>query len=785
MRLLSLHLTNFRLHADTHLDFPPEGIIGLSGPNESGKSTIPEAVMWALFGAAAIREKVADLRWQRAPKSRPAKAVLAFEVGGRKYEVTRTESDAVLHSEGVEPLAVGISGVDSRVPEILGMTLAEFEATYLCGQGDLARIATMKPTARKRFFMSVLGVGRVETAIEACRTKKNELRKYLEGLVAGLGSREPLVRACHDAAESGSLALFERGAALEEFRTVEQDRDAWAEKLKESDASREAANTLEIARGEAQSALTIAKRDVTEFDDRTAVVAQAKRAIESHGDLDKRLVEYDTERTRLLAAGTAHEQLTRVRRKLSEKCALLPDTVDYDAMAHEEAEGLLEQDRESLFGESTRHVELASDFNGEKNAAMHLMADLHDQDKALTGHDGDALAECPVCTQELTREKTREVLEVIADKLSTLSDRLAAIESETKVSNDDWETRQAQLRAYISARTTLIKRMEVVKTEHVLIGQLHATIEELETEEGDWTVAACDYAPERVLELGWLVKTNETAREERLEAQFVLETNQEWLGAHPKPRMTAKWAENTVAGIVKSLGELGFSADAHRSLALELQEKIRIAGSAATAVATAEADLKNADTAIEVTKTLLQDWEKKDQQRSKTAAELSVLRETDQRLGDFRTSMVEVIRPELEQLTSGFVGVLTDGRHEVVEIADDYSVTLFEDGVAQPVISGGAQSVVALAMRLAVSQMIAERAGHPLSLMILDEPFGSIDVTRRQNVLDLLRRLRATFKQVLVISHSDDIQNAVDTCFDFSYDGETGRSTVSQIGGGS
>src|SRR5690606_10057427 len=97
--------------------------------------------------------------------------------------------------------------------------------------------------------------------------------------------------------------------------------------------------------------------------------------------------------------------------------------------------------------------------------------------------------------------------------------------------------------------------------------------------------------------------------------------------------------------------------------------------------------------------------------------------------------------------------LLTDGRYEAVTISEDFSCTLHRDGVPVEVISGGEEDVVAVAMRLATSQMIAERAGHPLSLLILDEVFGSLDDVRRANALALFRRLRGIFEQILLISH--------------------------------
>ena len=88
--------------------------------------------------------------------------------------------------------------------------------------------------------------------------------------------------------------------------------------------------------------------------------------------------------------------------------------------------------------------------------------------------------------------------------------------------------------------------------------------------------------------------------------------------------------------------------------------------------------------------------------------------------------------------------------------------TVVEDGEAKPVISGGEEDVVHLALRLAISQMIADRAGQPLSLLVLDEIFGSLDEERRQAVVDLLRAVADRFPQVIVISHIEGLRDAFD-----------------------
>jgi len=148
------------------------------------------------------------------------------------------------------------------------------------------------------------------------------------------------------------------------------------------------------------------------------------------------------------------------------------------------------------------------------------------------------------------------------------------------------------------------------------------------------------------------------------------------------------------------------------------------------------------------------------------------------RLADFRVAIATTLRPEMEELMSGFVQILTDGRHESVELSEDFDAILYENGVPVEVVSGGTEDIAALAMRLALSQMIAERAGHPLSLLILDEPFGSLDENRRGNVLTLIRRLKGVFAQVVVISHVAETRDAVDHVVEFEFDEGAGRASV-------
>jgi DNA repair protein SbcC/Rad50 len=155
--------------------------------------------------------------------------------------------------------------------------------------------------------------------------------------------------------------------------------------------------------------------------------------------------------------------------------------------------------------------------------------------------------------------------------------------------------------------------------------------------------------------------------------------------------------------------------------------------------------------------------------------------ELDRAFTDLRTDLNVQLRPEMGELASAFLTELTDARYDEMELDDSYNLTVIEDGAPKHVISGGEQDVANLSLRLAISQMIAERAGQSFSLLILDEVFGSLDESRRQNVVELLRGLQDRFEQVILITHIEQVREGVDRVISVRYDEETGCSVVTQV----
>jgi exonuclease SbcC len=77
--------------------------------------------------------------------------------------------------------------------------------------------------------------------------------------------------------------------------------------------------------------------------------------------------------------------------------------------------------------------------------------------------------------------------------------------------------------------------------------------------------------------------------------------------------------------------------------------------------------------------------------------------------------------------------------------------------------SGGEAFRVNFAIRLALSEVLAQRAGARLQTLVIDEGFGSQDAQGRQRLIEAINLIQQDFAKVLVITHIDELKDAFPT----------------------
>jgi DNA repair protein SbcC/Rad50 len=93
-----------------------------------------------------------------------------------------------------------------------------------------------------------------------------------------------------------------------------------------------------------------------------------------------------------------------------------------------------------------------------------------------------------------------------------------------------------------------------------------------------------------------------------------------------------------------------------------------------------------------------------------------------------------------------------------IKLDDDYDVTIYgpTGESSLDMISGGEKIAVALAMRLGITQVLS---GGSLELIMLDEPTIHLDTYRRQELIDLLKKM-SIIPQMIIVTHDADLEDA-------------------------
>ena len=785
MELRRLRLVNFRQHADTELEFGP-GITGIIGPNGSGKTTILEAIAWALYGAQAVRGDKDSIRRIGVKGRAGVEVELEFRLGAHEYRVTRSLATAALQQDG-QLVANSIKAVTDKLGRVLGMTHQEFFSTYFTGQKELKVMAALGKTERAAFLSQVLGYERLRLAQERVREVRNTLAAELRGLEAALPDPQALAEQ-RRGAEGRLAAARQAAAAAEAARGKAQQLLAREEpRWNEWTARRERTLSLDGERRMAEQAVEVRRQEFQRLDKELAdALAAREQLLRLEAELaplarlksevaDLELLQGEEAARR--AEQAQLDELGRAIGGLEQRMADLADAGAAFARAEEEARGLAErlQAAEAAAEEQraawVRETEYAATRRAELLKQYDEVKEQRDKIAAL-GPQGS----CPTCRRPLGAEHPEVVgildrqLQAIVDdgkyfrqRLEQLAEPPAAV-GVIEVQRDSLreESRRAseragELRAQAEERARAGGELEAARRRAAVVER------GLATRRSGYDAARHDAvrAELRQLEPVALEAAVLDARAQRAEG-LVREAE--------LAEQTLTTAERRVGALAAAVAAEGFSEQQFRRAKDRYDRALGALREAELALVEARGDLTRAEGD-------LQEVARREQERAARARDIDehklrhrLHNELDRAFSDLRAELNAGVRPEIAELASGFLADLTDGRYQEIDLTEEYEVTILEEGVPKPVISGGEEDVANLVLRLAISQMIAERAGQPLSLLVLDEIFGSLDEARRQHVVALLRRLADRFPQVILITHIEQVREGLDRMIRVDFD---------------
>jgi DNA repair protein SbcC/Rad50 len=793
MQLHRLRLVNFRQHEHTELELG-SGITGVFGPNGAGKTTILEAIAWAIYGAQAVRGDKDSIRRLGAKGRAAVEVELEFRLGAHEYRVTRGLTSAALHQDG-QLVGNSLKAVTDKLERALGMTHDEFFNTYFTGQKELAVMAALGKTERAAFLSRVLGYDRLRAAQERVREVRNAVAAEVRGLETGLpdgaalaAERHATERRLADARAAAQAADAARKRATEALGREEPRWNDWV-------ARRERTLSLDGERRIAEQAVVAARQEFQRLDKELADALGAReqlRQLEAELAPVARLKREITELERLQREAAARRaeqaqlaELGRAAGVLERRLAELGDVAEALARAEGAARGLQERlDAAERAAEEQRTAWVRDRQYAEtkRTELLKLYEELKEQRDQIVrlGPQGT----CPTCKRPLGDE--------YATVLALLDSQLEVITGDGKYFRQRLEQLAQAPAKLLDAEAERDRALEESRRASARAGELRAQVEER-----DRANAELAESRRRAAELerrmaarpaGYDAARHDAVRAELAKREpIALEaaTLEERARRAESLVKEAERAEHQLSAGERRVRDLtaavraeGFSDREYLQAKDRYERAVGALREAELALVEARGELNRAEDDGREAKRR----EAERAQRERSIADLKARQrlhnELDRALSDLRAELNARMRPEIAELASEFLSDLTDGRYDELELTEDYSVTILEAGVPKPVISGGEEDLASLVLRLAISQMIAERAGQPLSLLVLDEIFGSLDEARRLHVVGLLRRLADRFPQVILITHIEQVREGLDRVIRVEFDPARGTSVV-------
>ena len=289
MRPLHLFIQAFGPYADVvELDFRQLRDISLfliHGPTGSGKTTILDAMCFALFGAATGQDrKPGDVRSHFADEKTLTKVAFEFALGEATWRVSRVAAhprpgggvakptQATLEriaADGTTDLrASRVREVDSELSTLLGFQLDQFRQVVLLPQGEFRRLLVADSAAREKILEVLFNTElyrRIERELEragaALRREAAEARTGVEALLRGSDAESvEALRESQKQAQSHHAELVTRAKILRETAAVASEHLSKAQKIATAFAERTAALAA-LQKLEGQVPSTACQRD--------------------------------------------------------------------------------------------------------------------------------------------------------------------------------------------------------------------------------------------------------------------------------------------------------------------------------------------------------------------------------------------------------------------------------------------------------------------------------------------------------------------------------------------
>jgi len=778
MILQQLKLKNFKKYKDKEIRFN-EGLIGIVGANGAGKSTIFEAIFFALYGELKTSKNI--IKNVDVSEKDEVIVELQFEFENKEYILKREfrgknlSAKASLYQNG-ELIVTDVKKVTEFIIKLIKLNKDAFLNTIFASQKELASLSNLKNEDRKKMIRKLLGLEKIDFIEKELNHKISSLKKEIKIANEFVEDNEKI--------EELKNSIKENQEKLEELKNLKKVDEIKKERFLKSKieikGELEVIEDLKARLISVENKIKILETEQGSLNENFTKLLDEKLQLEKIGEeLDKLKgvkVKYDTLKEEIKTQDSLKNSFIQWKEKekllleLREQYRKVRANISGLNMELEKEKEVLEQksNMENLLKDIDKNLEnLQNEYEDKVSDLKYNRSVLTQTSQQINNIQKlGRESECPTCTRvlgddyDLVINSLKEIVDTINNKkilpLSKIVENLKIEIDKNRKKKSSFTEEISQLSnqlAVLGNKKEELQKLqiefddiknrgertkeELQKFENIKYDELKhkSLIKEFDDLKGEY---------EKVLGLETELKRGETIKNSIDETEKRLKEIDENLKLRKIELDSLKYDDTKhyklKTDLLKIEGEIDSLNEKLTDIKIDINDKEHQILSLKNRLQKQEEDIEK----IVKMEFNLQDYEK-----------------IKYSLAGFKRKLNSEIAPRISEKASKMYSLITHGKYQNIRVDNNFDFFIYDDNREYPIerFSGGEIDLANLVLRIAISQTLSELSGvSSIGFLAFDEVFGSQDENRRIEILNAFHLIKEQYRQIFLISHETEIK---------------------------
>ncbi len=817
------------------IDFDSFDIACISGANGSGKSSLLDAITWALFGQARKRDDSLINS-----QSKQAEVSYTFLYEGNTYRIQRVKPEGKstilefqIQTENGDWKALTdrtMRGTEALIEETLSLDYETFVNASFFLQGKADQFTQQRPADRKRILSNILGLEVWETY----RRKTSIKRRGINSEITGLDGRLAEINQELGEEPQRKDSLKQLNNNLKTINTALEIQKKNLEIAKNQNAAlEEQKNMLETISGQLNTARSNLSELKEKLSSRTAEKEEYQILLSEQEKIEQKNEEWLKTRLELEEWDKTSQQFNQqeklrrdplllienqrsrleteknhlvtkkieVEKSGTEKVELENKYKDLEKTVKELENSMIERD--NIKAELDQAIELQAKAAAENPVLKEEMNKLKARLDQLGSHEEP---DCPICGKPLSPEDRDNLIEEISREGKERGDKFRENSKLLEKADNQVNELKEKLKGLDGLDTKYLNSSREYDQTAVKINQIEEMISAWEKDESfklkeiTESLEQETYSPDARLQLqkidqelikiGYDVETHDKVRKKESSLRSIEEEYLKLKTANAALSPLEREISDIQVQIEKQTEQSQNTEEEHNKLKESYEDSLsKIPDLLETEremlkVQEDENKLRQevgaAQQKVNVLETLKSRKAELEAERSELTINLSQYQELERAFGKdgVPALLIEQALPQIERKANEILQSLSGGDMTISFVTQkeykdkkrsDLQETLdlrIRDGQGErdyEMFSGGEAFRINFAVRLALSEVLSQRAGAKLQTLVIDEGFGSQDEVGMQRLVYAINSIKDRFEKILVITHIDSLKEAFPT----------------------